>query len=82
MRNKEGLIIIIGFVVLAIIVVAAVFLLSGNSGQDSSALNSLLGKPAPDFTLESYDGKKITLSKFTTKEGDPVQGENKINISF
>lgn len=75
MRNKEGLIIIIGFVVLAIIVVAAAFLLSGNSGQNSStnqstnpaALNSLLGKPAPDFTLEGYDGKKITLSSLKGK---------------
>lgn len=66
MRNKEGLIITVSFVVLAIIVVAAVFLLSGNSGQDSS-LNSLLGKPAPDFTLESYDGKKITLSSLKGK---------------
>lgn len=73
--NKEGLIIIIGFALTAIIVVAAAFLLSGNSGQDSSsnqstatvALNSLVGKPASDFTLESYDGKKVTLSELKGK---------------
>ncbi|MCL4417099.1 MAG: redoxin domain-containing protein [Patescibacteria group bacterium] len=82
MRNKEGLIITVGFVVLAVIVVAVAFLLTGNSGpasqlggQGSSAnqstapavLNSLVGKPAPDFTLESYDGKKITLSSLKGK---------------
>lgn len=65
--NKEGLIIAVSFIALAVIVVAASFLLSGNSGQDSFALNSLIGKPAPDFTLESYDGKRIILSSLKGK---------------
>lgn len=73
--NKERLIIIIGFVALAVIIIAAAFLLSGDSGQNSSTnksasptiLDSLLGKPAPDFTLEGYDGKKITLSSLRGK---------------
>lgn len=74
MKNKEGQIIVIGFVVFAVVLVVAV-LLSGGSRQDSSAnqstspaaLDSLLGKPAPDFTLEDYDEKKITLSSLKGK---------------
>lgn len=34
---------------------------------DSAAFDNLLGKPAPDFTLESYDGKKYTLSSLKGK---------------
>lgn len=73
--NKERLIIIIGFLVLAVIIIGAAFLLGGDNGQNSSAnkstsptiLNSLLGKPAPDFTLEGYDGQKVTLSALKGK---------------
>ncbi len=42
----------------------------GAKPADETDFNSLLGKPAPDFTLESYDGKKITLSS--------LKGENVI----
>ena len=34
---------------------------------DSTVFNSLLGKPAPDFSLESYDGKKYKLSDLKGK---------------
>lgn len=34
---------------------------------DSTTFDNLLGKPAPDFTLESYDGKKYTLSSLKGK---------------
>ena len=37
------------------------------SAADSSVFNNLMGKPAPDFTLESYDGKKISLSDLKGK---------------
>jgi len=39
----------------------------GATPADETAFNSLLGKPAPDFTLESYDGKKIILSSLKGK---------------
>lgn len=73
--GKDKLIIIIGALATVAMLVVAVFLLSGNSGQNSSTnqsvgtatLNSLVGKPAPDFILESFDGKKITLSSFKGK---------------
>ncbi|MBI2314491.1 redoxin domain-containing protein [Candidatus Daviesbacteria bacterium] len=34
----------------------------GGVSVDAAVFNGLIGKPAPDFTLESYNGKKITLS--------------------
>ncbi|MFZ2202709.1 MAG: redoxin domain-containing protein [Microgenomates group bacterium] len=34
---------------------------------DTTVFNSLLNNPAPDFTLESYDGRKITLSQLKGK---------------
>ncbi|MDO8460945.1 MAG: redoxin domain-containing protein [bacterium] len=34
---------------------------------DDAIFNGLVGKPAPDFTLESYDGKKSTLSSLKGK---------------
>lgn len=40
----------------------------GAKPADATVFNSLPGKPAPDFTLESYDGKKITLSSLKGKE--------------
>ena len=39
----------------------------GAKPADAAVFNSLLGKPAPDFTLESYGGKKITLSSLKGK---------------
>jgi len=39
----------------------------GGKPADSTIFNGLLNKPAPDFTLESYDGKKITLSSLKGK---------------
>lgn len=39
----------------------------GGAAVDVTAFNSLVGKVAPDFTLESYDGKKITLSEYKGK---------------
>src|SRR5665811_1925281 len=34
---------------------------------DDTVFNNLVGKNAPDFTLESYDDKKITLSSLKGK---------------
>lgn len=34
---------------------------------DTTVFNGLLNNPAPDFTLESYDGKKVTLSSLKGK---------------
>src|SRR3989339_795650 len=34
----------------------------GSGTVDTTIYDGLLGKPAPDFTLEDYNGKKISLS--------------------
>ena len=39
----------------------------GTQTTDSTIFNALVGKAAPDFTLESYDGKKYTLSSLKGK---------------
>lgn len=39
----------------------------GGTSVDATIFNSLVGKTAPDFTLEGYDGKKITLSEYKGK---------------
>lgn len=39
----------------------------GPSVTDESLFNSLVGKPAPDFALESYDGKQINLKDLKGK---------------
>lgn len=35
----------------------------GGASVDMTVFNGLTGKSAPDFTLESYDGTKVTLSE-------------------
>lgn len=71
---KEKQIIILGAVLTVVMLVGAIFLLSGSSNQNSStnqtantSLNDLVGKSAPDFTLESYNGDKTTLSSLKGK---------------
>lgn len=39
----------------------------GGASVDATVFNSLVGKVAPDFTLESYDGKRSTLSEYKGK---------------
>lgn len=39
----------------------------GGATVDATVFNNLAGKTAPDFTLEGYDGKKITLSELKGK---------------
>lgn len=73
--SKEKLIIIIGAVVATAMVIGATLLLGSSINQDDStdqaekpaSLNSLVGKPAPNFTLESYNGEKIALSSLKGK---------------
>lgn len=72
--GKDKLIIIIVVLATVFILVAAVFLFSNSSGQNSSpsqtvrvSVNDLIGKSAPDFTLEDYNGAKMTLSSLKGK---------------
>lgn len=69
---EEKQIIILGSIVTVVLLVGGVFFLSGkdspeNQSKNTVTLDSLMGKPAPDFTLESYSGEKITLSSLRGK---------------
>lgn len=64
MNDKQ--IFIVGLIITVIIILGGVFFLSSSS-KEESPLSDFLNKPAPDFTLENYDGKKITLSKLKGK---------------
>lgn len=93
LRNKTGLIAVLGtVVVVALILIVANFNIKISSKKDQAAVvqptqqpqtndhhggggaavdttifDSLTNKAAPDFTLESYDGKKIILSELKGK---------------
>ncbi|WP_104384152.1 hypothetical protein [Sphingobacterium sp. HMA12] len=61
------------------------FLFTPDSFEQVKSYYKEKGRTVDDGTdtfICTIAGKKITLSKFTTKKDDPVQGENKINISF
>ena len=70
--KTDKLIILIIAVISVAVLIGGVFLLNNQSSPANkpaalSSLDSLVGKPAPDFTLESYNGKKITLSSLKGK---------------
>lgn len=69
---KEKQIIILGSILTVAMLVGAVFLLGGSQNSTTNqtvniSLNDLVGKAAPDFTLESYNGDKTTLSSLKGK---------------
>ncbi len=81
--NKQTLIVILAILSFILIVVGVSVLLAKNQGQQSAnsqehhmgqtqesaeKLNALVGKPAPDFTLYSYDNKKVSLSGYKGKK--------------
>ena len=64
--------IIIGLVVTAIV---GLFVLTGGRGPSTADapttvgdFNQLIGKPAPDFTLSTYDGKRVSLGSLKGKK--------------
>ncbi len=66
------IVIIISVLATVIILIGGVLLLSNQNSsstqtESTTVLNSVVGKPAKDFTLEDYNGKKVTLSSFKGK---------------
>ncbi len=81
--KKQKLVVILAILSFVLVVVGASILLSKNQGQQNAnsqdhhmgqlkeseeKLNALVGKNAPDFTLYSYDNKKVTLSEYKGKK--------------
>lgn len=81
--KKQPLIIILVILSFVLIIIGVSVFLSKNLGQRNAnsqehhsgqqkeseeKLNGLIGKLAPDFTLYSYDSKKVTLSELKDKK--------------
>ncbi len=77
--RRQLLTITLAMVLLVLTIAGLSFLLTGkNQGLlmdhsshqelDVNKFNSLVGKPAPDFELTSYDGQKISLSNYRGKK--------------
>lgn len=81
--KKQTFVVILAILSFVLVIVGASILLSKNQGQQNAnsqehhmgqqkeseeKLNALVGKPAPDFTLYSYDNKKVTLSEYKGKK--------------
>ncbi len=71
---KEKRVLIIGSIITIALLTVPTFFLNGNNGQSSTkgqsetaTLDELVGKPAPDFTLESYTGETTTLGSLKGK---------------
>lgn len=71
---KEKRVLIIGSIITIALLTVPTFFLNGNNGQSSTkgqsetaTLDELVDKPAPDFTLESYNGETTTLSSLKGK---------------
>lgn len=71
--SEKKVIVIVSVITIALLIVPT-FLIGGNKGDNSSktsteaaSLNELVGRPAADFTLESYNGDKTTLSSLKGK---------------
>ncbi|MBI3559476.1 redoxin domain-containing protein [Candidatus Gottesmanbacteria bacterium] len=72
MKFKDWILTAIGTGILVALIVIIVQkgnppVIQQSSGADSKIFNNLAGKPAPDFTLESFSGEKITLSSLRSK---------------
>ena len=82
--NKQTIIIALSILIFIAAVVAVSFYLGSKNGQDNQQaeysadhqgqsaseekFNSFMGQQAPDFTLYSYDDKKVTLSELKGKK--------------
>lgn len=56
----------VAIIVVSVLIIGIVAIVSSNDKSQSSSpttLEDMVGKPAPDFSLKSYDGKSITLSR-------------------
>jgi len=65
--------VILGLIVAAMVGLFVVFGSNGPESADKPAavqgnFDQLVGKPAPDFTLNTYDGKRVSLSSLKGKK--------------
>lgn len=65
--KRDPVVIIVVAMVVTVMIVFGLQMARRNSGQTASAGPNMTGQAAPDFTLESLDGKTVHLSDFRGK---------------
>jgi peroxiredoxin len=65
--KRDPVVIIVVAMVVTVMIVFGFQMARRNAGQTASAGPSMTGQAAPDFTLESLDGKTVRLSDFRGK---------------
>ncbi len=65
--KRDPVVIIVVALVVTVMLVVGFQVARRNSGRIASASTSMKGQTAPDFTLESLDGKTVHLSDFRGK---------------
>jgi len=65
--KRDPVVIIVVAMVVTVMIVFGFQMARRNAGQTASAGPSMTGQTAPDFTLESLDGKTVRLSDFRGK---------------
>jgi peroxiredoxin len=65
--KRDPVVIIVVAMVVTVMIVFGFQMARRNAGQTASAGSSMTGQAAPDFTLESLDGKTVRLSDFRGK---------------
>ena len=65
--KRDPVVIIVVAMVVTVMIVFGFQMARRNSGQTASAGPSMNGQPAPDFTLESLDGKTVHFPIFAAR---------------
>ena len=65
--KRDPVIIIVVAMVVTVMLVVGFQMARRNSGQSAPTISSMNGQAAPDFTLETLDGKTVRLSDFKGK---------------
>ena len=65
--KRDPVVLMVVAMVVSLMLVFGFHMARKSDGQAAASVGDLKGKPAPDFTLQSLDGKSVHLSDFRGK---------------